>query len=133
MRSHEEPGLLEAGYGTNSAGFTIKSYGELMKETSFTSTKVLEEMYQLNCPLAHEDITSFNVSIPHPVLVSFFWFARGLCIWLVYLTCCRVFTQSYYPKSSLLKAEIAEMMPLQIFGRVRALSTDLGFMVMGFD
>ncbi|OWM76249.1 zinc finger protein CONSTANS-LIKE 14 isoform X2 [Punica granatum] len=65
LRDHEEPGLLEVGYVTNDTGFTIKSYGELLKESSFTSTKVLEDMYQFNCSLAHEDVTSF-IQNKHP-------------------------------------------------------------------
>lgn len=61
-RGHEECGLLEAEYGVNDAGFVIKSYSELMKETSFTNTKVVGEMYDINYSMTHEDITSFNVS-----------------------------------------------------------------------
>ena len=61
-RGYEECGLLEAEYGVNDAGFVIKSYSELMKETSFTNTKVVGEMYDINYSMTHEDITSFNVS-----------------------------------------------------------------------
>lgn len=64
MRGHEEPGVLEVGYSAEDASFAIKNYGELMRETSFTPTKVLEEMYQFSSSLAHEDVASFNVSIP---------------------------------------------------------------------
>ncbi|KAJ9709951.1 hypothetical protein PVL29_001435 [Vitis rotundifolia] len=65
-RGHEECGLLEATYGVNDAGFVIKSYSELMKETSFTNTKVVGEMYDINYSMTHEDITSFNNNSNNP-------------------------------------------------------------------
>lgn len=66
-RGHEECGLLEAEYGVNDAGFVIKSYSELMKETSFTNTKVVGEMYDINYSMTHEDITSFNNKSNNPI------------------------------------------------------------------
>ncbi|CBI38177.3 unnamed protein product, partial [Vitis vinifera] len=65
-RGYEECGLLEAEYGVNDAGFVIKSYSELMKETSFTNTKVVGEMYDINYSMTHEDITSFNNNSNNP-------------------------------------------------------------------
>lgn len=65
-RGHEECRLLEAEYGVNDAGFVIKSYSEFMKETSFTNTKVVGEMYDINYSMTHEDITSFNNNSNNP-------------------------------------------------------------------
>lgn len=62
-RGHEECGLLDADYGINDAGFVIKSYSKQSKETSFTNTKVLGEIYDINYSMAPEGITSFNVSL----------------------------------------------------------------------
>ena len=62
LRSHDESGQLEIEYGAKNAGFAIKNFGELMKETSLTNTKMLGDMYQMNCSIAHDDVASFNVS-----------------------------------------------------------------------
>ncbi|PON91828.1 Zinc finger-domain containing protein [Trema orientale] len=59
LRVHEEP---EAAYGVNDAGFVIKNFGELMKEGSLTNTKMFRDIYQLNCPVAHDDMTINNNS-----------------------------------------------------------------------
>jgi hypothetical protein len=61
LRSHEEPGTLEVAYGANDAGFMIKNFGELFKDTSLTNTKMLGDMYQMNYPITHDDM-AFNVS-----------------------------------------------------------------------
>lgn len=60
-RSHEETGTLEVAFGANDAGFMIKNFGELMKETSLTDTKLLGDLYQMNCHIAHENM-AYNVS-----------------------------------------------------------------------
>eukprot|EP00258_Populus_trichocarpa_P043431 XP_024459450.1 zinc finger protein CONSTANS-LIKE 15 isoform X2 [Populus trichocarpa] len=60
LRNHDESGQLEIEYVANDAGFVIKDFGELMKETSSTSPKMLGDMYQMNCSTAHDDMTSFN-------------------------------------------------------------------------
>ncbi|XP_011036147.1 PREDICTED: zinc finger protein CONSTANS-LIKE 14-like isoform X2 [Populus euphratica] len=60
LRNHDESGQLEIEYVANDAGFVIKDFGELMKETSSTSPKMLGDMYQMNCTTAHDDMTSFN-------------------------------------------------------------------------
>lgn len=39
----------------------IKNFGELVKETSLNNTKMLGDMFQMNCPIAHDDM-AFNVS-----------------------------------------------------------------------
>jgi len=62
LRNHDESDQLEIEYVANDAGFVIKDFGELMKETSSTSPKMLGDMYQMNCSTAHDDMTSFNVS-----------------------------------------------------------------------
>jgi len=62
LRSHDESGQLEIEYGANDAGFVIKNFGEPMKETSLTNTKMLGNMYQMNCSIVHDDMASFNVS-----------------------------------------------------------------------
>ncbi|KAL3751960.1 hypothetical protein ACJRO7_012734 [Eucalyptus globulus] len=62
LRSQEEAGAVEVGYGQNSEGFMIKSYNELMKDTSITTTKMLGDVYQLNGYVMPEDIASYNAS-----------------------------------------------------------------------
>ncbi|KAG6788003.1 hypothetical protein POTOM_004054 [Populus tomentosa] len=71
LRNHDESGQLEIEYVANDAGFVIKDFGELMKETSSTSPKMLGDMFQMNCSTAHDDMTSFNVldlDVIEPVL-----------------------------------------------------------------
>ncbi|XP_008790714.2 zinc finger protein CONSTANS-LIKE 14-like [Phoenix dactylifera] len=60
-RDHDEPSALEIGYDTNSGGFMIKNYNDLLKENTFATTKLLEDIYDTNCPLANEDISSSNI------------------------------------------------------------------------
>ncbi|KAF8040956.1 hypothetical protein BT93_B3005 [Corymbia citriodora subsp. variegata] len=60
LRSQEEASPVEVGYGKSSEGFTIKSYNELMKETSITTTKMLGDVYQLNGYVMPEDIALYN-------------------------------------------------------------------------
>ena len=62
LRSHDESGHLEIEYGANDAGFVIKNFGEPMKETSLTNTKMLGNMYQMNCSIVHDNMAPFNVS-----------------------------------------------------------------------
>ncbi|KAI5351857.1 hypothetical protein L3X38_004748 [Prunus dulcis] len=61
-RDHEESGPLEVTYGSNDSGFMIKNFGELMKETSLTDTKMFRDLYQMNCPVGHDDIKFSNNS-----------------------------------------------------------------------
>ncbi|KAJ6944003.1 zinc finger proteinNSTANS-LIKE 15-like isoform X1 [Populus alba x Populus x berolinensis] len=60
LRSHDESGQLEIEYGANDAGFVIKNFSEPMKETSLTNTKMLGNMYQMNCSIVHDDMAPFN-------------------------------------------------------------------------
>ncbi|CAK7336095.1 unnamed protein product [Dovyalis caffra] len=66
LRNHDESGQLEIEYGANDAGFVIKNFGELMKETSLTNTKMLGDMYQMNCSIARDDMASFNNNLNNP-------------------------------------------------------------------
>lgn len=63
LRSQDEASAVEVGYGESNEGFMIKSYDELMKETSITTTKMLGDVYQLNGYLLPEDITLYNVRV----------------------------------------------------------------------
>ncbi|XP_048318853.2 zinc finger protein CONSTANS-LIKE 15 [Ziziphus jujuba] len=60
LREHEESGPMEVAYCSNDAGFMIKNFGELMKETSWTSSKILGDIYQINCPMGQDDMTFNN-------------------------------------------------------------------------
>lgn len=55
-RNHEETAALEVGY--NDAGFMMKNYRELIKENSLATTKVLEDIYDMNCSSVPDDISS---------------------------------------------------------------------------
>ncbi|XP_043706236.1 zinc finger protein CONSTANS-LIKE 14-like isoform X2 [Telopea speciosissima] len=57
-RDHEASGPLDVGYGTSSAGFVIKSYSDLLKETPSETIKVLKDIYQWNFTTADEHATS---------------------------------------------------------------------------
>lgn len=63
LRGHEEPGSVEVELGTNSEGFTIKSYDELMREVPFLTSKASDELYDMNCSLVDEAMASLNVSL----------------------------------------------------------------------
>ncbi|XP_072972456.1 zinc finger protein CONSTANS-LIKE 14-like [Typha angustifolia] len=60
-RDQNESSTLEIGYGTNGGGFMIKSYYDVLKENSFSTTKVLEDIYDTSCPSADEDLLSSNI------------------------------------------------------------------------
>ncbi|KAJ0969246.1 hypothetical protein J5N97_022123 [Dioscorea zingiberensis] len=50
------------GYGTNTAGFMIKSHDDLIREHPFSSTHVLEDIYDKNSlSAATDDISSTNI------------------------------------------------------------------------
>ncbi|KAL4638520.1 hypothetical protein ACB092_03G152500 [Castanea dentata] len=65
LRGHEEPGTLEVAYGGNDAGFMIKNFGELLKESSLPNAKILGDMYPMNCPVTHDDM-AFNNNSNNP-------------------------------------------------------------------
>ncbi|KAJ6851363.1 zinc finger protein CONSTANS-LIKE 14-like [Iris pallida] len=56
-----ESSQFDIGYGINTSGFTIKTYSDLLKENSFSTTKVLEDMYDSSCPSASEDVLSTTI------------------------------------------------------------------------
>lgn len=62
LRGHKDSNSFEDAYGTGNMGFTIKNFGEFLKETSPSSPKLGGETYQINCSSTHEDMPSFNVS-----------------------------------------------------------------------
>ncbi|XP_030542133.1 zinc finger protein CONSTANS-LIKE 15 [Rhodamnia argentea] len=62
LRSQEEASAVEVGYGESNEGFMIKSYDELMKETSIMTTKMFGDVYQLNGYLLPEDIALYNAN-----------------------------------------------------------------------
>lgn len=62
LRGHKDSNSFDDGYGTSNMGFTIKNFGEFLKETSPTSPKLLGETYQINCSSTHDELPSFNVS-----------------------------------------------------------------------
>lgn len=65
LRDHEGSGPLEVTYGSNVSGFMIKDFSELMKEPSLTDTKMLRDIYQMNCPVGQDD-TKFNITSNNP-------------------------------------------------------------------
>lgn len=58
-RGNEESSQLEVAYGADDSVFMIKNFSELMKETN---TEIFGDMYQMNCPITHDVMSSFNVS-----------------------------------------------------------------------
>ncbi|KAJ9186121.1 hypothetical protein P3X46_005658 [Hevea brasiliensis] len=62
LRTQEEYDQLEV----SDAGFMIKNIGELMKETSLSNTKMLGDLYHLDCLIAHDDMTLFNNNSNNP-------------------------------------------------------------------
>ncbi|GAV71350.1 CCT domain-containing protein [Cephalotus follicularis] len=57
LRNPEGPGQLEVAYGASDEGFVIKNFGQLMRQTN---SKMSADMYQMNCPIAHDDTSLFN-------------------------------------------------------------------------
>lgn len=53
-------------------GFTIKNFGDFLKETSPASSKLLGEAFQINCSNKHDDLPSFIVSIALYLTLSVF-------------------------------------------------------------
>ncbi|XVE66135.1 hypothetical protein DITRI_Ditri08aG0056100 [Diplodiscus trichospermus] len=52
--------LKEVGYGGSDAGFMIKNFSELMKETSLTDAKWLGAMCHINYPPSQDDMDTMN-------------------------------------------------------------------------
>lgn len=53
---------MELEYGGSDMVYTMKSYGELLKEASLAKRRGVD-LSGVNCSIAHEDIIPFNVSI----------------------------------------------------------------------
>lgn len=47
-------------YGVNNAGFVIKSYDDLLKENSFTTKKIVDNIGDPSCRSSNDDILPFN-------------------------------------------------------------------------
>ncbi|ONK56135.1 uncharacterized protein A4U43_C10F4480 [Asparagus officinalis] len=62
-RDHNESSELESEYGMNNSGFTIKSYNDLLKDNSISTTKILEDIYHSNCP---SSVLSADIHHIHP-------------------------------------------------------------------
>ncbi|XP_077212156.1 zinc finger protein CONSTANS-LIKE 14-like isoform X2 [Tasmannia lanceolata] len=60
-RNHKEPAPQEVCYGTNDAAFMIKNYNDLINENSLATTKVLEDIYDMDCTSTREDISSTDI------------------------------------------------------------------------
>ncbi|KAK3223743.1 hypothetical protein Dsin_010768 [Dipteronia sinensis] len=60
LRGNDESSQVEAACGANDAVFMIKNFGELMKEASLPNMEMFGDIYQMNCPITHDDIASFN-------------------------------------------------------------------------
>ncbi|PIA41914.1 hypothetical protein AQUCO_02100034v1 [Aquilegia coerulea] len=62
-RDHEAPNQLEDGYSTNSEGFMIQTYTDFTKKTPSETTKVLEDVYGINCSTTgHHMKSDYNTS-----------------------------------------------------------------------
>ncbi|WOL04389.1 zinc finger protein CONSTANS-LIKE 14-like [Canna indica] len=60
-RNQEESYAFDIAYGTNNEGFMIKSYNDLLKENSFATVNVLDDIADASCPSSNDDILSSNV------------------------------------------------------------------------
>ncbi|KAG9446273.1 hypothetical protein H6P81_012401 [Aristolochia fimbriata] len=60
-KENEGPRAQEVGYGANDVEFMLRNYNNLMKENSMSSTNVLEDLYDMNCCAAHDDLSSTNI------------------------------------------------------------------------
>ncbi|KAF5190433.1 Zinc finger protein [Thalictrum thalictroides] len=62
-RDHEAPNQLEDGYGTTSKGFMIQTYTDFTKKAPPETTKVLEDVYGINCSTTgHHMKSDYNTS-----------------------------------------------------------------------
>ncbi|KAI3467785.1 hypothetical protein Pfo_024448 [Paulownia fortunei] len=59
LRGHEEASPLELEYGGSDMVYTVKSYGELLKEASLAKRRGVD-LPGVNCSIAHEDMIPFN-------------------------------------------------------------------------
>ncbi|KAL8121424.1 hypothetical protein AgCh_018232 [Apium graveolens] len=54
-------GPLESAEGANDAGFTMRSYNELLTEASLDDTKGMRDIYGINCSTELENLVAFKV------------------------------------------------------------------------
>ncbi|MCE3049755.1 hypothetical protein HAX54_045721 [Datura stramonium] len=59
LRSHEQSSSLEADYSESDMAYMMKSYGELIKGTSFATSKGLA-LSGINCSIAHDGVAAFS-------------------------------------------------------------------------
>ncbi|KAJ8759379.1 hypothetical protein K2173_006899 [Erythroxylum novogranatense] len=59
-RKHDESTELEIAFGPNNGGFVIKNIDELVRETSLANSKMLGDIYQMNCSITADDMSSYN-------------------------------------------------------------------------
>lgn len=59
LRGHEESSPVELEYGRSDMLYTVKSYGELLKDASLAKRRGVD-VSGVNCSIAHEDIIPFN-------------------------------------------------------------------------
>ncbi|KAH6837826.1 hypothetical protein C2S53_000544 [Perilla frutescens var. hirtella] len=59
LRGHEESSPAELEYGGSDMMYTVKSYGELLKEASLAKRRGVD-VSGVNCSIAHEDTIPFN-------------------------------------------------------------------------
>ncbi|XP_021723026.1 zinc finger protein CONSTANS-LIKE 15-like [Chenopodium quinoa] len=60
MRDQEESGRLDGGYRESDVGFMINSYNSLLQDTGLANSKILGDMYDMNCSTTPDDIRIFN-------------------------------------------------------------------------
>ncbi|KAG8365824.1 hypothetical protein BUALT_Bualt17G0012000 [Buddleja alternifolia] len=58
-RGHEESKTLEIEYGGNEMVYSVKSYGELLKEATLATRRGVDLLGE-NCSIVHEDMIPFN-------------------------------------------------------------------------
>ncbi|GMH15097.1 hypothetical protein Nepgr_016938 [Nepenthes gracilis] len=66
MRDHEESGCLEVAYRGKQVGFTLNSCSELLKEPDVATSKILGDMYEMNCSVGKEDVQTFHNNSNNP-------------------------------------------------------------------
>ncbi|XP_054804502.1 zinc finger protein CONSTANS-LIKE 15-like [Prosopis cineraria] len=68
LRDQEESSALEAAYVASDGGFVAKNFSELIRESSMTDTKLLQDIYNMN--IAYNDMASYNNMSNNPTTAS---------------------------------------------------------------
>ncbi|KAF7839017.1 zinc finger protein CONSTANS-LIKE 15 [Senna tora] len=58
LRGQEESNALEADYAESDGEFITKNFGQLIRESSMSETKMLRDIYEMN--VAYDDMASYN-------------------------------------------------------------------------